>query len=326
METSLKGQNILFICPVFHNYHELIIDKLRSMGATVDFFPERKYGAAFKIINNFSPKNLVSYQKAHYDSILESSRDKNYDYLFIIRGFMISEDFLEKFTQEHPNTRRIMYQWDSQKTNPFSHLIPHLDQVLSFDFEDCENYPQVKYLPLFFTDDVAQVNKNKNSAEYDFFFMGWFFPERYESVLKFKAYCKEHNYSIKAYLYMPYTSYIKERLKGNRIDKSIVSFKHMSRRDYLSNLGNSRVMVDVSNPNQTGLSMRVIESLASHTKVLTNNLRLKEDKSVYEITRVAFFNEKNPSVNDDLFKVIDNSGRVGVLSLEEWLKTIFTLK
>jgi hypothetical protein len=323
MALILQDKKILFIAPIFHNYDELIIDELTAMGAIVDFYPERSYGLKFKIINNFSQARLKQYQVRHYRAIEKKTLLSSFDYLFVIRGYMMPDDFLTNFKINHPCAKLIMYQWDSQRTNPFAHLLPSFNKVLSFDFEDCRNYPTVQYLPLFYTDDVIQAIKDKDDALYDFFFMGWFFPERYQSVLKFVQYAKEQNYKLKAFLYMPFTTYIKYKLKGESIDRSIVSFKHMNRTKYLENLANSRVIVDVSHPNQTGLAMRIIESLASHTKVLTNNHRLVDDKEIYDPTKIAFFDEASPSVQPAFLNERDFKETSSVLCLNEWLALIF---
>ncbi|MCO5947241.1 hypothetical protein [Mucilaginibacter flavidus] len=296
---------------------------MAKMGAVVDFYPERTYGTAFKLINNFFPARLKHYQATHYEKINQQTKSKSIDYLFVIRGYMMPETFLKAFRTNHPDAKLIMYQWDSDRTNPFSHLLPLFDKAFSFDFEDCKNHPSIQYLPLFYTNDVVSAIKNKNEAAYDFFFMGWFFPERYQSVLRFVQYAKENNYRLKAFLYMPFTTYIKYKLKRESLDRSIVSLKHMNRKEYLENLANSKVMVDVSNPNQTGLAMRVIESLASHTKVLTNNRRLLDDKKIYDPTKIAFFDEKNPMVQESFLNKYDFNGTAIVLPLSEWLALIF---
>ncbi|ATP57995.1 hypothetical protein CPT03_16745 [Pedobacter ginsengisoli] len=320
MGHGLRGKRILFVGPVFHDYHLIIINKLKEMGAEVSFFPERSYKMGFKLINNLLPQQLGTYQKIHYRKANLSS---NYDYLFVIRGFMMPAEFVNKFKELNPLAKLIMYQWDSEIANPFSHLLELFDFTYSFDFEDCKTFPGLKYLPLFYSDDVTNYAKNKTNAEFDFFFMGFFFPERYKALLRFRDFATANNYKLKGFLYMPLTSYIKEILKGAKIDRTVVSLKPMRRNDYLAFLGNTKVMVDVSNPNQTGLAMRVIESLATNTKVLTNNFRLMEDSKIYDQTSIAFFDDNAPIVDSSFLKVDQEDLRNRVLSIKHWLELIF---
>ncbi|SEW03269.1 glycosyltransferase family protein [Chitinophaga arvensicola] len=322
MSLPLLNKKILFICPIFHNYHAAITEKLQEMGATVLFFPEREYGLSFKLINNFAHSRLAAFQAKHYHKILKSVENEEIDYLFVIRGYMLPQEFMEGFRKNHPGAITIMYQWDSNRTNPFVHLIPAFDRVLSFDFEDCEVNKSVDYLPLFYTDDITHFINRSSVKEYDFFFMGWFFPERYAAVVEFKKYCELNNYRLKAFLFIPSTSYLKEQLKGRKLDRTIVSKERMSRQEYLQILNASRVMVDVSNPGQTGLAMRIIESFACGTKVLTNNRRLEND-SFYTPGYVDFFDDKAPSVNREFVENAVESAKPGVLSIKEWLNLIF---
>jgi hypothetical protein len=319
----LSNKNILFIGPVFHNYHTLIIDKLTEFGANVSFFAERSYRVDFKLVNNFFHSKLPVYQKKHYDGILDKTQSQAFDYLFVIRGYMLPEEFVQEFRRRNPRGRLIMYQWDSNKTNPFTGLIKCFNTVYSFDFEDCKNNPGLNYLPLFFSEDILSLAQEKRDKLYDFFFMGWYLPERYEAVIRFREFCSQNNFSLKVYLYMPFTSYLKERLRGIKPDRSIVSLKHMKRENYLELLGQSSVVVDVSSPNQTGLAMRIIEALAANAKILTNNHHIKEDPTVYNPECVAFLDEKNPVIDAAFLSKKCAGAKQRLLSLGDWLKTIF---
>jgi len=322
MEEKLMGKKVLFIAPIFHSYHEFIIEELTRLGALVSFFPERNYGFLFKAINNLSSVLLEKYQETHYNRIIQRTQAEEYDFLFVIRGYKMPEDFLYKFKLKNPLAKLVMYQWDSERTNPFSHLISFFDFKYSFDFQDCASFSELEYLPLFYTDDVSEVNQD--NIEFDFFFMGYFFAERYDAVLRFREFALKNNYSLKAFLYIPFTTYLKNIIRGKRIDRSIVSLIPMGRKEYLNCLSKSKVMVDVSNPNQTGLAMRIIEALATNTKVLTNNYRLREDTKIYNRDAISFFDDKNPTLdNNEFLDIKNNPTKDKVLPINSWLQLIF---
>lgn len=324
MSYNFQNKKILFIGPIFHNYHTLIKEKLEFLGATVNFYPERDYGWKFKVVNNFFKNRLSGFQKKHYDSILENSGNVDYDFLFVIRGYMLPDDFVSKFMKLNPKAKTIMYQWDSNEANPFSNVAALFHQVYSFDFKDCNDMPFIKYLPLFYTDDLIPYGQDEQEKEYDFFFMGWCFPERYKAVISFRDFAVGNNYKLKAFLYMPFSSYLKEIFKGNFLDRSIVSFIPMHRDEYLNILSKSKVMVDVSNPRQTGLAMRVIEAIAMNVKVLTNNMNLKQDKLVENTELFSFFDEKNVYVQHEFIKDKSSiSSNNLMLLIELWLNNIF---
>lgn len=320
---NFQKKKILFIAPKFHDYELMIKDQLEVMGASVDFFAERTYNFDFNIVNNFFKSYMPSFQAKHFDKISKSIENIKYDYLFVIRGYMMPISFLKMFKKCNPDSKAIMYQWDSQRTNPFSHLIESFDEVKTFDFEDCKNL-NIEYVPLFYTKDVSDFRTLKKTYEYDFFFMGFFFKERYDAVLKFKEYCIKEGYKLKPFLYMPFTTRLKYFFKGNKIDRTIVSFKHMNRFEYLEILSKSHIMVDVSNPGQTGLAMRVIESLACNTKVVTNNVYFEKDEIVKKSGMVTLFNLNQIFISENFLNAIPNkdNNRL-VLSLEEWIEQIF---
>ena len=319
---DITKKKILFICPKFHDYELMIKEKLEKFGAEVYYFPEKSYNLDFKIINNFFSGQMDEFQNKHYIKIFNEIKDIKFDYLFVIRGYKLSQEFLTKFKTKNPSCKLIMYQWDSQRTNNYAHLIPFFDKVTTFDFEDSEQF-NLEYIPLFYTDDIKQYNSDKNNTIYDFFFMGFFFDERYQAVLKFRDYCNRNGYKLKSFLYMPLTTRLKYFLKGKKLDKDIVSFKHMNREEYIKTLAESKVMVDVSNPGQTGLAMRVIESLASNTKILTNNTNFVKDKKVAQSGMVMLFSLDKIELSKEFLNSNIKSDSNVVLSINEWLKKIF---
>ncbi|MCJ8497156.1 hypothetical protein MVI27_02665 [Chryseobacterium salipaludis] len=319
---NLEGKKILFICPLFHNYEKMIKDKLEKKGAEVVFFAERPYSLAFSMVNNFFKKKMPFYQKLHYAKITRETKEHSFDYLFVIRGYMLPVDFLKSFKKRNPVAKTIMYQWDSQRTNYFRHLIPYFDRVTTFDFEDSAQLG-LDYIPLFYTDDVEPYRMTTSSFEQDFFFMGFFFEERYQAVLKFSKFCADNGFSLKPFLFMPFSTRVKYFFLNKKIDIRIVSSKHMDRETYLDILSKSRIMVDVSNPRQTGLAMRVIESLACNTKVITNNIHFKKDRKVLESGMVEFFNLDNINISRAFISKNTTTEKNIVLSIDQWISLIF---
>jgi hypothetical protein len=98
----------------------------------------------------------------------------------------------------------------------------------------------------------------------------------------------------------------------------------MDRADYLKILAATRIMVDVSNPRQTGLAMRVIESLACKTKIVTNNRYFEKDVVVKNSGMVSLFNLSDIIITDEFFEIAFNNDEKVVDSIDEWLTKIFT--
>lgn len=320
MNDYIRGKKILFISPIFHDYHRKIIQALESRGANVDFFPERKYDNLFKIYNHTSRHLLKIYQDNHYKKILRNiSSHYQYDYLFVIRGYMIPNVFLERFKERYPKAKLIMYQWDSNETNRFVHLIKYFDRILSFDFKDCDDFT-LEYLPLFYTQDIVPYKDKEIAKVYDFFFMGTYLPERYSALINFKE-KYDKKYKIKSFIYIPKSSWVKEILKCKKLSSEICHTEPLKRDLYLSILSKTKVMVDVSNKAQSGLAMRIIEALSLKVKVATNNKYIL-DEPFFNENNICVFNADAPVVNEE-FVCSSFQGAAVTLSIEEWVDKIF---
>jgi hypothetical protein len=322
---DLSGKRILFIGPIFHTYHSAIIQELQSRGAIVIFFAERKYGLAYRFVNNFRNQQLAAYQARHYEWIQAQTKSGQFDYLFVIRGFGMPVAFLEEFRKLHPQAELIMYQWDSQKDNPFVHLVSHFDKSYSFDFADVNAHRELEYLALFYTSDVMEAVKGEASLlEYDFFFMGWYKPERYEAIIRFRKFSNKHGRSLKAFVYLPFSTFVKALFKGIILDPTVISFRKMGRKEYLSILHRSKAVVDVSSRNQTGMAMRIVEAAAAGKVIITNNGAMKQDP-LFREGKVVIFDDLHPEVD---LSVLDHAGQPGrckeIYSLHNWVDYIFS--
>lgn len=316
---DLRGKRVLLIAPIFYDYEALIKSKLEKFGAIVTFVPERDYSFIFKIVNNFFNYLLPLKQRIHYRKI----DVKGYDILLVIRGYMMPVEFVKRFKNINPTAKTILYQWDSNKNNPYKHLISYFNIVKSFDYKDCETF-NIEYLPLFYTDDISQIRDSKEDLKYDFFILATYFPSRFERFVKFKYCVDKTQYKLKSHIFIAKTSLKKEQMQGNLINTELVSTSSMPRAEYLKILKQSKVVVDMSHEAQSGLSMRVIEALALKKKIYTTNPLIANE----------------PYFNSDIIKIIDIdnldfndefisgkfTGDCPVLSIEEWIKSLLCIK
>lgn len=161
------------------------------------------------------------------------------------------------------------------------------------------------------------------------------YPNDTKHFVQFKEYLNNlKNFTLKSYIYVPWTRLLKLRLKGIRLDPSIVTTRHLPRTEYLDMLSQSKVVVDVSNRFQTGLAMRVIEALAMHKKILTDNPHITREP-FFQSGNICLFDAAHPSFPPDgsTGRSIDRShcflsenGSIGYGPTEPISRPAFTLQ
>lgn len=319
MGQLFKNYKILFIGPVFFDYHTLIIEKLKDMGGDVTFYSEKKDGLLFGLLNNLNPKLINIYQKIYYYWILKKIDSERFTHFFLIRGYKIPEFFLAKLKHLNPSVKFILYQWDSNYNNPYFHILKYFDKASSFDLKDCNEKEGLKFLQLFYTDDIAEI-KFSEKIKYNFFCFSSFTLDRYRQTIKVINYCKLHNYSFQAFCFIPISTYLRLKyFRGINLKEKFLSFKPMKREEYLKELSECETVVDLSHSTQTGLSMRIIEIYGAGKKVLTTNTSIINNP-IYSTDWVQVIDI------DDLKNIVFTQGNKldrNQFLLDNWLKELF---
>ena len=97
---NFSGKKILFFSVQTFNLEKEIKSKLEKMGAEVMYFDERP-------ANSILAKGIIRIKKSlyqnkidqYYHRILEKVKNEHFDFLFVNKGEVVPEFFLEKFSQ-----------------------------------------------------------------------------------------------------------------------------------------------------------------------------------------------------------------------------------
>lgn len=321
MGDRLKGKKVLFIGPVFYDYHSIIIKKMRSLGGNVVFFPEKNDGFLFGILNNINPNLINYYQKKYYKKLLREIKGECFTHFFLIRGYKIPDFFIEKLKELNPNIECIIYQWDSDQNNPYFHILKYFDKAFTFDFKDFSESKKLKFLQLFYTDEIAALSANV-PKKYDFFCFSSFTLDRYTQTLKFIEFCKENDHKYYVFCFIPATTYFRLKyLKGIKLKRDFLSFKPMPRQQYLKLLEESEIVVDLSHSTQTGLSMRIIEAYGAGKKILTTNVSILNNP-IYSSDWCQIVEDNNFEKTN--FTLNSKSQDKRELFIDNWIEEFFT--
>ncbi|WP_367566861.1 hypothetical protein [Lacrimispora sp.] len=284
---------ILLITPNFFDYPKVICDEIRRMGHEVDWFDDRPSSnsiikAIIRVKKNVINKLITRY----FECIMQIVRKKVYDKVLIISGQSLSftEKMLLELKEVQPQAEFILYQWDSiQNFSYIEMLQKHFDRCYSFDKYDVIKNDNLKFLPLFYSRRYEEIGKKPAyNYKYDIIFVGTAHPKKYkyinEMIKKLKSIYK------KQFIYFFFPSrmvYFYRKIKNPELKRAKYSEFHYApiksaELDYL--LWQSKCVLDSAQDGQSGLTIRIFETLGAKRKIITTN---------HDIVNYDFYREEN---------------------------------
>ncbi len=334
LREKLNNKSILFFSVQTFNLEKEIIKKLEEFGAIVDYYDERPSN------NNFAKgiirikRSLYKYKiDSYYQNILSITKKKKYDFLFVNKGEVIPEVFLEEFKKNHPECVFIFYTWDSFVNNRHAiTILKYFDKKFTFDSDDAVKY-NINFRPLFFLDAYKNVKDNTNqNVEYDLLFLGTAHSDRYNISNKLVNLCKINGLKTFCYYFMHgRLVYFYKRIFDKtfkEFDYKKLSFTSLKLNEILTLYKKSNVILDINHPGQKGLTMRTFESIGSEKKLITTNSEIIKyqfynPNNIFILDRndikldLAFFNKKYEHLSSEIYERS---------SIEGWLKCLFLEK
>lgn len=298
---DLKGKRILFFSAKAFGIPENIVKVMENAGAVVDYYDERPANSFFvKAMIRFN-RNLIAYYINKYHSdIIKKTKSNKYDYIFFIKGESFSEDNLKTLFDLHPESKTIIYYWDSIANNHNAlNLKKYFDYAYSFDNYDCHNEDMI-FLPLFYFDEYKEVASYVGSKDYDLMFVGTTHSDRYKFIMNIVN--QIHKYGGKCFTYFFFQGKImfyRYKLLNKEMRKVPIDnfkFKPLSKSNLLDLYKRSSIIVDIQHPKQSGLTLRCFEALGSKRKLITTNK---------EIAKYDFYNPSNILIVDRDFPIVE---------------------
>ena len=299
---ELRRKNIALICPKFYGYEDLIAQELKKRGATVYLIYENiewvkiSYRLVYVYLPQYKERLFRSYYRKELSKIMNSL-----DYFIAIRGSSLRPEIM-KWIKENASQdcKFIMYQWDGVKNNQTALEIAfYFDRVSTFDQGDSEKYGWV-YRPLFYLPEYVDSNAEK---DIDILFICALHSNRAKVLNQLKLIAADKGYKLKTvvhlnkFLYYKY-KYIDKKAEVVEADNRDLTFTPLSIQESYSLYSRSKVVVDYTNTNQTGFTMRTVESVGNHCKIITNNTRVK-DADFYNSTNIHVYDEDKLTVPDE---------------------------
>lgn len=273
MKNNIKDKDILFVCFNVYNYNIEIKNKLIELGGRVDMFEQVKYSLLYTVLLRL--RLGKKYKQYLANRIIAVASKKKYDFVFVLEIHQ-TESFYKRLREVQSEARFILYYWDSIKVFDYRPFLKYFDQAYSFDIDDVKDNKDISYLPLFFTDTYASLReKTINEFKYDFLQVATFSMEKYTNMNSFiKDYSVEPS-RLLVYYRTTLGKYFELLFK--KFDMKWIGVKKKTQEEIVALYAQSKCIIDFDKKQQSGLSMRTIESLGAGKKLITSNSRLKNE-------------------------------------------------
>lgn len=302
-ENSLikMSKKILFIA--LNVYHEQIIETYKSLGYEVIYENDKpNEGFLCKALTRYQVKLYMPALTDYYKRLFNKYKNEKFDFVLFLRGEFLTDEAMKYYREIFPNTRTVLYCWDSITNYPW---IParwkYFNEVYTFDRQDyLKHSSDLKFLPLFYSNDFKKKTNQDSRKDvldkkydYDICFIGTAHADRAKIMRSIQKQCEELGRPYYIYLYMPFEkNYYYNKLKNKDfkgIKKNDIHFKPLPYSEVNHIVDSSKCIVDIESPTQSGLTMRTIEMIGMHKKIITTNP---------DVINYDFYNENNVLIVD----------------------------
>lgn len=171
--------------------------------------------------------------------------------------------------KKKPQIRLICWYWD-----PFSDCKLRFEpqegiELWSFDDDDCRNYG-LNYSKTFFTPRSKDNSFGETEVKYDAFFVGED-KGRYDKLRKLQEYLADLGLKSKFIIVRDHKIFVENRGHKKRTYSQPISQEKAT--EYIMQ---SRILVDLYQRGQTGLSQRAVEALLNEKKLITDNENIRK--------------------------------------------------
>lgn len=326
-------KKILLIAPLFFNYYKEIMTEAESLGYEIDYICDAPSNSNIsKAIGRINKNFLKLSTKKYFNNyVIKEIKGKTYDYILLIAGmtFSLTPKMIEIIKNMNPDSKCIMYQWDSESNLSYCTKIHHyFNHIYTFDMNDYLKNTYYKFLPLFYTKSYQKIGlQNKQIYKYDCCYIGTAHPKKYKEITLMSKSIKEKYQSQYIYHYMPsimkyiYQKVISPEFKSAHL--SDLKKEKLSTSQIMEIISDSRCVLDAPQEGQTGLTIRTIECLGAKKKLITTNQDIKK-YDFYNPSNILIYSDKidfNSSFFSEVYSEIDDK-IYQKYSLKNWLLTL----
>ena len=282
------NKKILFLNRSFYIYDKIIKEKLENRGFEVLSYSIKPKLSIWKRYSRDSKTMLEKAASMQQEHIMQNiNNEKNVVAVFLLAGQDMQANTLHRLKQIFPKAYFLWYLWDNiANLKNYKQISDIFDRIVSFDLiESVQN--NISYLPLFYS-----KKREIKGYKYELSMIASDIDDRLEII---RQICDLQLFS-KQYIHLcsGYVKYLKTFSKNRYKGEKIIYPNSLSYSKTINIMEKSLCILDIPAANQTGLTMRTIETLGLKRKLITTNKNIKQ----YD-----FYNENNIFVidKDNLF-------------------------
>lgn len=273
--------DILLIGSSFFGYRDKVAAELFRQGHRVDVIDDRpSESVAFKSVAKVASWILTTMVANYANTIASKIKFGAYTHVVYMGGmtFLFTREQVKRMRSAAPRATFTAYLWDSmENSSVLAASLDLFDRVLSFDPADCERYG-MELRPLFYSEVYADLPlKPKCEFIYDACFIGSVHqPSKFKAVMQICDGLEHEGLRVFRYFYMPSKSTAAFRkLTHSSYRGTQFEYKPLSAERVAKVYALSRSVVDSPQAHQMGLTMRTLETIGAHRKLITTNLDVK---------------------------------------------------
>lgn len=294
----LHGKNILLLYARFFGYDTKVKEKLESMGANVTLFDARANLNSFeKAIKKVTRYFYVKKQHRFHKRIISFLAGADIDIIF--SNEFLDSSVLKLYKQHFPRAKFVLYMDDSvENFKGIEDTFEYYDKVLTFDRLDSIKY-NISFRPLFYCDCFKSEDTHLH-YNYDISFVGTCHSDRIRIIDLFIK--NRPNLNIYLYRFLPsrfmfvFYKLFNKSYKNKR--KNDFKYVALSLDETSEIMKESKIVLDINHPKQSGLTMRSIEAFGCKRKVITTNKDIA-NYDFYDVNNVFIIDRDNPVISDD---------------------------
>lgn len=272
---SAQSPSCLIIAPDFFGYAKEIQACLARRGVSAIWFDDRPANDTLtKILIRISPSLQSGKAERYFDDVIRQVAQHSITEVLVIKGQALSCAAIQRMKAAFPQARFTLYFWDSYKnmSSDSPGKVQFFDRAFTFDPVDAENDPRLEYRPLFYLDEYARLPAVEKDI--DLFFFGTVHSDRYKVMTHLER-ALPPGVRVKKILYFnSRLVYWARRVFDPSFwgaKKSEFVFKPVAKAELRALLARSRAVIDIERPIQSGLTMRTLETVGAHKKLITTN-------------------------------------------------------